>query len=181
MVAAAIDSFSQKHINALHLDIDRAVGHETCGAQALGLLWPGVRLSGEEMTGPEPFFRGSEGCVAVRSLHSVVSVLCRGPRIQDGGTLIRPSQPTRHRWPRRNHRCRSYARRRFAPRPGKTMRRTPRATAAWATDSITASSLEQRVDSPQPVGHSLCPSGSNTSNRLRSRCRRRTMHAPLTY
>ena len=47
-------------------------------------------------------------------------------------TLIRPSQPTRHRCPRRNQRCRSYARRAgdFGPRRGNITRRTPRSIAA---------------------------------------------------
>ena len=43
-------------------------------------------------------------------------------------TLMRPSQPTRQRCPRRNQRWRSYARRAgdFGPRRGKITRRTPR-------------------------------------------------------
>ena len=47
-------------------------------------------------------------------------------------TLMRPSQPTRQRCPRRNQRCRSCARRAEVLRPGrgKMTRRTPRAIAA---------------------------------------------------
>ena len=63
-------------------------------------------------------------------------------------TLIRPSQPTRQRWPRRNHRCRSCARRAGVLRPGrgKTTRRTPRA--------IAASSFARRRKARSPAARS---------------------------
>ena len=74
-----------------------------------------------------------------------------------------------------------------ATRPRRGVPKRPRrrlcgqhASDACATVSTTASSSGSVSTLCDQSGHSLCPSGSNTSNRLRSRFRRRTMHAPVT-
>src|SRR5262245_32467277 len=54
-----------------------------------------------------------------------------------------------------------------------------RFSSASATTSITASSSSSVSIFRNQSGHSLCPSGNSPSNRLRSRCRRCTMPAPL--